>query len=111
MSLSTHVLDAVTGSPAVGVAVEVHRVDDGTVSVAPEAPVASATTGADGRVADLASGLTAGVYRLRFDTGAYYAGETFYPEVVVTFTIADPSVHLHVPLLLSPYAYSTYRGS
>lgn len=107
MGLSTHVLDAVTGRPAAGVAVAVDRVDEG----GREEPVARAHTDTDGRVADLAPDLSVGVYRLRFDTGAYFGGQTFYPEVTVTFTVRDPAAHLHVPLLLSPYAYSTYRGS
>lgn len=107
MGLSTHVLDAVTGRPATGVAVALHHVEAGVDG----APLARAQTDADGRVADLAPDLPVGVYRLRFDTGAYFGGQTFYPEVTVTFTVRDPESHLHVPLLLSPYAYSTYRGS
>lgn len=106
---STHVLDAVTGSPASGVRVVLARVDDGGATTLHEA-----ITDADGRVADLApAGLAPGVHRLVFDTGAWFAttGVTgFYPEVVITFT-ADAGRHHHVPLLLSPYAYSTYRGS
>lgn len=106
MSLSTHVLDATTGRPAVGVAV--------TVTDAAGAVLADALTDDDGRVGSLAADLPAGVYRLRFDTAAHFAasGVTgFYPEVVIAFEITDPAGHHHVPLLLSPYAYSTYRGS
>jgi 5-hydroxyisourate hydrolase len=105
MSISTHVLDSVLGCPAVGVPVRLEG---------PGGSVAAAVTDADGRVGDLATSTAAGEYRLRFDTRKYFddAGcETFYPEVVVTFTIADPAQHYHVPLLLSPFAYSTYRGS
>ncbi|MFC4059799.1 hydroxyisourate hydrolase [Planomonospora corallina] len=104
MSLSTHVLDAALGRPAHGVAVRLAR-EDGTV-------LAEGRTDADGRISGWAPG--AGVHRLVFDTGAYFAArgtETFYPEVCVTFTVADPAEHHHVPLLLSPFAYSTYRGS
>ncbi|MDT4918605.1 MAG: 5-hydroxyisourate hydrolase [Pseudonocardiales bacterium] len=107
MTISTHVLDAALGRPAAGVPVRL------------EGPAASlpveAVTDADGRVAELTSGASEpGDYRLRFDTGSYFraAGrESFYPEVVVTFTITDATQHYHVPLLLSPFAYSTYRGS
>lgn len=105
-SLSTHVLDAVTGTPAGGVAV--------TLSDASGATVSAAVTDGDGRVKSVADGLTPGVYRLRFDTAAYFAAievSAFYPEVVIAFEITDAIPHHHVPLLLSPYAYSTYRGS
>ncbi|MGI5130074.1 hydroxyisourate hydrolase [Pseudonocardia sp. CA-107938] len=100
MSLSTHVLDAVTGRPAQDVPVRLERAG---------AVVTTARTDADGRVRDLGA-LTAGVHRLVFDTAAAFP-DGFYPEVVVTFTVTDPSAHHHVPLLLSPFAYSTYRGS
>ena len=101
--VSTHVLDAALGRPAVGMAVRLERAD-GT-------PVADARTDDDGRVADLGSP-EPGAHRLVFGTGEWFAAqgrETFYPEVVVTFTLG--AGHHHVPLLLSPYAYSTYRGS
>jgi 5-hydroxyisourate hydrolase len=99
MSFSTHVLDAVTGRPAAGLRVRLEH--DGRV-------VAEGRTDADGRLKGWDP--AAGVHRVVFDTGAYLE-ETFYPEVVVTFTVTDPAQHYHVPLLLSPYAYSTYRGS
>jgi 5-hydroxyisourate hydrolase len=105
MTLSTHVLDATTGRPAVGVAVTL---------TAAGTPVADGITDTDGRVAGLGEELAAGVYRLHFDTGTYFAAEGldgFYPEVVIAFEITDLTGHYHVPLLLSPYAYSTYRGS
>ena len=104
-SLSTHVLDATSGRPAAGVAVRLERPDGTTVD---------AVTDSDGRVAPLADGLADGRYRLVFDTGAYFAASgatTFYPQVVVTFVVGGPHQHYHVPLLLSPFAYSTYRGS
>ena len=108
MSLSTHVLDASRGTPAVGVAVHLeHRVGDEWHQVA------TGHTDADGRVRDLGSPHP-GVHRLRFDTGGYFAGRgvaTFYPEVTVCFEVVDATEHQHVPLLLSPFAYSTYRGS
>ncbi|MEV0616001.1 hydroxyisourate hydrolase [Nonomuraea sp. NPDC050404] len=99
MSLSTHVLDAVTGRPAAGLLVRLEH--GGRV-------VAEGRTDDDGRIKGWQCG--AGVHRIVFDTGSYLE-ETFYPEVVVTFTVTDPARHHHVPLLLSPYAYSTYRGS
>ena len=106
MTVSTHVLDAVAGRPAADVRVVLERRyglgwDE----------LAERRTDADGRVADLAGPLEAGVHRLRFDVEGYLGPDCFYPEVVVTFRVADPAGHLHVPLLLSPYAYSTYRGS
>ena len=107
MTLSTHVLDTTLGRPAVGVAVRLEALD-GTL-------LDEARTDADGRVADLAGAHPQpAAYRLRFDTGGYFAAtgrEGFYPEVVVAFRIAEPQQHYHVPLLLSPFAYSTYRGS
>lgn len=107
MTVSTHVLDAGLGRPAAGVRVRLEGAAD--------SPPVDAVTDADGRVAELAAGpLEPGEYRLRFDTGGYFGAsgrDAFYPEVVVTFRITDPAQHYHVPLLLSPFAYSTYRGS
>jgi 5-hydroxyisourate hydrolase len=106
MSLSTHVLDATSGRPATGVTV--------TLADRLGEPLTVATTDDDGRIAQLGDDLPAGVYRLHFDTGAYFAARdvpTFYPEVIVAFEIADAGGKYHVPVLLSPYAYSTYRGS
>lgn len=106
MSISTHVLDAVTGRPAAGIEVTLSaRGDTGW------ADVSTRTTNDDGRIPDLAEDAAAGVYRLSFDTEGYLDGATFYPEVVVVFRITDAAAHHHVPLLLSPFAYSTYRGS
>jgi 5-hydroxyisourate hydrolase len=102
MSVSTHVLDAVRGRPAAGVAV--------SLTTATGDEVATGVTDADGRVGALAGDLPAGVYRLAFAVEAYL-GDTFYPEVVIAFRVLDGAEHHHVPLLLSPYAYSTYRGS
>lgn len=106
MSLSTHVLDAVSGRPATGVPV--------TLSDAHDDELASAVTDDDGRVASLGDDLAAGVYRLCFDTATYFAAQGitgFYPEIVIAFEITDAAARHHVPVLLSPYAYSTYRGS
>ena len=105
--LSTHVLDAVSGGPATGVPITLMQAD-GTV-------VAEGHTDADGRVSELGRGqLEEGVYRLRFDTATYFAATKtvgFYPEIVIAFEITDSGAKYHVPVLLSPYAYSTYRGS
>nr|WP_296772514.1 hydroxyisourate hydrolase [Rhodococcus sp. (in: high G+C Gram-positive bacteria)] len=105
--LSTHVLDAVSGTPAVGIRVSLFHDAEGEV--------ATAATDADGRVPELLPApLAGGKYRLSFDTGSYFevfGTPTFYPEVSISFTVTDPDAHYHVPLLLSPFAYSTYRGS
>lgn len=106
-TLSTHVLDTSLGRPAAGLAVTL-ATDDGT-------ELARATTDADGRVGTLGPEvLDAGDYALTFATGDYFtaSGATgFYPSVTITFTISDGAEHYHVPLLLNPYGYSTYRGS
>ncbi len=112
MSLSTHVLDAALGRPAAGVDVRLERRGDGGTW----ATVAAGQTGTDGRLAGwLPDGEpAAGVYRLTFGTGAYFAARglaTLYPEVTVTVEVRAAGEHLHLPVLLSPYAYSTYRGS
>lgn len=109
-TLSTHVLDTARGRPAAGLAVTLARRDGDRW-----AEVGTATTDADGRIAPLGppDGITPGDYRLRFDTGAWFAAQGvtgFYPEALIVFTVADDSHH-HVPLLLSPYGLSTYRGS
>jgi 5-hydroxyisourate hydrolase len=105
-SLSTHVLDTSTGRPALGVHI--------TLESEAGAVVGEGTTDADGRLASIGpEPLPTGDYRLRFDTGRWYefqGSSGFYPEVVVMFRIEDDEHH-HVPLLLSPYGYSTYRGS
>jgi 5-hydroxyisourate hydrolase len=113
MSLSTHVLDAALGRPAAGVPVRLTR------GTGPAATLLfSAVTDSDGRYRYQSDGkdveLPAGVYELTFDTAAYFAasGQTgFYPKVTVTFQITDVTAHHHVPLVLSPFAFSTYRGS
>lgn len=108
--VTTHVLDAATGRPAQDVAVVLERRGPGGWDT-----VAQGRTDGDGRVGRLGPDeLEEGVFRVTFAVGAYFAArgqEAFYPEVVISFTLADPAEHYHVPLLLSPYAYSTYRGS
>lgn len=110
--VTTHVLDTAKGCPASGLPICLElRNDDGTFTV-----LAEKVTDADGRIKDLMEpgALQAKIYRMTFDTGAYYqaAGETtFYPSVTVLFEITAPGQHHHVPLLLSPFGYSTYRGS
>ena len=118
-AVTTHVLDAATGSPAVGVAVRLDRLEGQD----PAHPGSGSWTGLDAVVTDEdgrcpgmgPTTVAPGTYRLRFDTGAWFAAagrESFYPEVVVTFAVTDQArAHHHVPLLLSPFAYSTYRGS
>ena len=109
-AVTTHVLDTARGIPAAGVAVRLERRARGTW-----VPVGEGTTDADGRCRGLTTGgLEPGTHRLVFATGEYAAARgppSFYPEVVVTFDIADAAAHFHVPLLLSPFGYSTYRGS
>ena len=108
-SVSTHVLDTGLGQPAQGVPVRLSRITDGRDDVL----IGSGTTDADGRITDFEPGLASGRYQLWFDVAAYAdaSGQSiFFPEVAVTFTITDERHH-HVPLLLSPFAYSTYRGS
>lgn len=111
-TITTHALDTATGRPARGLPVrlDVRRGDEWVA-------LAGRVTDDDGRVQDLlapGSRLDAGIYRLTFATGRYFAaGErtTFFPEVAIAFEVRDPAEHHHVPLLLSPFGYATYRGS
>jgi 5-hydroxyisourate hydrolase len=113
VTLSTHVLDATTGRPAAGVQVRLERAGDhGWV------PAGQGQTDGDGRLRLAGDGGSAdfepGVYRITFATGPWFTARgaaSFYPEVTITFEITARDEHYHVPLLLSPYAYSTYRGS
>ena len=107
MGLSTHILDLAAGRPAAGVPVTLYRADE---------ILSSDVTNQDGRCADMFGGedLVAGDYRLVFSVGDYLTldGSTpFYKEIPVCFTITSLDRHYHVPLLLSPYGYSTYLGS
>jgi 5-hydroxyisourate hydrolase len=109
--LSSHVLDTALGCPAAGLGMRLDRLDGGSWR-----PIGMAVTDADGRVRDLLAGATleARIYRITFETGPYFASTgrlSFYPRVEVTFDVTAPSEHHHVPLLLSPFGYSTYRGS
>lgn len=112
--ISTHVLDTSRGSPAAGVPVLLEWVGDGSDS---RREVGRGSTDADGRVRELVpegSSVRAGTYCLTFETAEYFrrvGSDAFYPRVAVLFTVRDASQHHHVPLLLSPYGYSTYRGS
>jgi 5-hydroxyisourate hydrolase len=106
MQISTHVLDATSGAPAAGVPVALTGADG--------AAMAEGVTDDDGRIGHLYTGDLSGVCRLRFDTATYFAAKGitgFYPEIVVAFEVTGTATKYHVPLLLSPYAYSTYRGS
>ena len=112
-AITTHVLDTSRGRPASGVAVKLELESaDGSWR-----QIGQGATDADGRARDLLPDVfpfTEGIYRLTFETGPYFAGreiETFYREVLIVFTVSDPAQHYHVPLLLNPFGYSTYRGS
>jgi 5-hydroxyisourate hydrolase len=112
-AITTHVLDTSRGRPAAGVHITLARRDEEKQFN----DIAHGVTDEDGRLRDLLpkdSPPLPGVYRLIFETGAYYAQvgvEGFYPEVVVIFEIREAGQHYHVPLLLNPFGYSTYRGS
>jgi 5-hydroxyisourate hydrolase len=120
-AITTHVLDIALGRPAAGVPVRLERVAEDSpeigTGIAGASTVGTASTGEDGRAGDLGPAeVEPGIYRLVFDTGAYYRaqpgqGPPFFPEVTVSFTVRDRARRYHVPLLLSPYGYSTYRGS
>jgi 5-hydroxyisourate hydrolase len=108
MTISTHILDLASGLPAAGVRVTLSMQDKGHWT-----EKASAATDHDGRCRSLLENASPGTYRLHFDTAAYFertGQDGFFPEVSITFLLGDTG-HVHVPLLLSPFAYSTYRGS
>jgi 5-hydroxyisourate hydrolase len=110
--ITTHVLDTSRGKPAAGMAVmlDIEEADGWRT-------VGFGRTDANGRLKDLlpsGHSLSAGTYRLTFGTGDYFAAQgtpTFYPSVTVVFVVSGAAEHYHVPLLVSPYGYSTYRGS
>jgi 5-hydroxyisourate hydrolase len=105
VSVSTHVLDSVLGRPAAGIAVRLFAGED---------LLAEGVTDRDGRCRLTRDATGTGTHRLVFATGRWFAEqgrEAFFPEVVLTFAVAEPGEHHHVPLLLAPFAYSTYRGS
>jgi 5-hydroxyisourate hydrolase len=111
-AITTHILDVSRGRPADGVVVTLELRSDQGWQV-----LGQGATDADGRLRDLLPEdftFASGVYRLTFATGAYFAArnvESFYPQVVISFIVQDAAQHYHVPLLLSPFGYSTYRGS
>lgn len=111
--ITSHVLNTTSGKPAEGLSVVLE------IAQEPDrwSELARAVTDAAGRISDFTppvKSLGRSAYRLRFATGSYFAAshvKTFYPEVIVVVEIEDPSQHYHIPLLLSPFGYSTYRGS
>ena len=111
-AITTHVLDTGRGRPAAGVHVELEIRDGDSWR-----HIARGVTDSDGRIRTLiahATPLDAGVYRLAFDTGQYFEASNraaFYPRVIVEFSVTAGEPHYHVPLLLSPFGYTTYRGS
>jgi 5-hydroxyisourate hydrolase len=110
-AITTHILDTAHGRPARRVPVVLECRDGSSWTT-----LGRGETNDDGRCRDLLAegSLRAGVYRLTFDTGRYFQAqgvEGFYPEASVVFEVRDPEQHYHVPLLLSPFGYSTYRGS
>jgi 5-hydroxyisourate hydrolase len=110
-SITTHVLDTRLGRPAAAVAVSLERLEAGAWQV-----LGYGATNEDGRLTTLLApgDLAPGRHRITFDVGAYFQQqqvEHFYPSVTIEFEITDPAQHYHVPLLLSPFGYSTYRGS
>ena len=107
--LTTHVLDTAAGRPAAGIPIELARVDGERREV-----LRTVTTDDDGRTDEpllAGSELRAGTYEIVFDVGEHFRGKGFLDRVPVRFTVADPDAHYHVPLLASPWSYSTYRGS
>jgi 5-hydroxyisourate hydrolase len=104
--ITTHVLDLAAGRPAAGVAVVLEQGADGSWQ-----ELARGRTDDDGRLGDLGAAPEPGRFRLRFDTAGYLGADAFFPEVALQFAVERPDEHLHVPLLLSPFGYSTYRGS
>ena len=112
-AITTHVLDAVLGKPAAGVAVRLERFGHDRRKAGRWAPVSAGETDADGRCRDLAPDAPQGVYRITFSTGDYLNSKgrtSIYPEITITFH-CDGATHYHLPLLLSDNSYTTYRGS
>lgn len=99
--ISTHVLDTAAGRPAAGVKVRLFLANEF---------VAEGVTDQDGRIRSLLTEAKAGQYRLVFETGDYFSSG-FYPEVIISFIVSDCRADYHLPLLLSPFGYTTYRGS
>lgn len=118
-TITTHVLDTSLGKPAAGVPVLLERIRDkgDEAQDLRGVTIGAGTTDEDGRLRDFVTGgapLEAGTYRLRFDVSEYFARtgrDTFYPEVAVLFRMGEMQEHYHIPLLINPFGYSTYRGS
>lgn len=113
--ITTHVLDTARGRPAAGVGIVLERQVQ-TMSGSSFERVHGGATDEDGRLKTLTDpdGVPAGTYRLTFDVAGYFQSlgqESFYPEAAITFVVKDAAQHFHVPLLLAPFGYSTYRGS
>jgi 5-hydroxyisourate hydrolase len=110
--ISTHILDLALGRPASGVTVRLETEENGVWK-----ELSRGETDADGRIRSAlpsATTLSAGRYRFGFETGAYFRSQgsnCFHPYIEITFEVVDPAQNYHVPLLISPYSYSTYRGS
>lgn len=105
--ITTHVLDTAKGCPAADIDVTLEFLNKGAWT-----PIAKGTTDADGRIMDwMDNGTQAGEYRITFATASYHMGKGFFPSVSINFNIDNPDQHYHVPLLLSPFSFSTYRGS
>jgi len=109
--ITTHVLDTSIGRPGKNIAIELERIEHGTWKL-----VGGGVTDDDGRLRTLTpqGPVEAGTYRIRFQTGAYFTAQStpgFFPVVEIQFTVIDGAQHYHVPLLLNPYGFSTYRGS
>src|SRR4051812_32236730 len=108
--ITTHILDTTTGTPATGVTASLFALEQDWLQIA------IGVTNQDGRITDLLPAgevLPAGIYKIRFETKEYFgiqSIDTFYPYVEIVFTISSPA-HYHIPLLLSPFGYTTYRGS
>ncbi len=113
--ITTHVLDTAIGRPGRGIGVTLEQAADSAHLDREWNLVGRGVTDGDGRLRDLTpASIEAGVYRIRFDTAAYFAANattTFFPRVEILFRIDDGTQHYHVPLLISPFGYSTYRGS
>ncbi len=110
--ITTHVLDVARGKPASNVSVRLDKVIGDRLE-----KMAEGKTNSDGRIIDWwkTDSLSPGLFQLRFETASYFESigceRYFYPEVIIRFDVSDPTAHYHVPLLISPFGYSTYRGS
>lgn len=109
--LTSHVLNTATGQPAANMKISLHKLQEGAWQ-----EIAAKVTNSDGRAGHFLSqeSFTEGTYKMFFDTGAYFkqlAVKGFYPYVEIVFVIEKPQDHYHIPLLISPFGYTTYRGS